>query len=50
METEWERLRSRDSDDNFAADASGIVNPRTCFAEHKKYNTREHSLLKDEIR
>ena len=47
---EWEQLRSKDSTDNFAANATDTSFPRTCFTVHKKHDEREPSLFKEEFR
>ena len=46
MKTEWEKLRCIDSDDNFAADATGIFLPRFCCAKDKEHGKRERGLFK----
>ena len=40
MKAEWQRLRSNDCVDNFAADAVANFFPRTCCAKHKQHDKR----------
>ena len=46
----WEALRQRDCNDSFQADAIQNFFPRTCCSKHKKHDTREPGLFKDEFR
>ena len=50
MKTEWEKMRSTDCDDSFAADASGNFFTLTCCAKHKKHDKREPGLFKEEFK
>ena len=47
---EWDQLRSKDCNDNFTANATDNVFPRTCCKVHKKHDKREPGLFKEEFR
>ena len=50
MKKEWQRLRSNDCVDSFAADAVANFFPRTCCLEQKQHDIREPGLFKEEFR
>ena len=50
MRVEWQRLRSIDCVDSFAADAVANFFPRTCCVKHKQHDKREPRLIKEEFR
>ena len=43
---EWDQLRSKDCTDNFTANATAKIIPRTCCFVHKKHDKRSVSLKK----
>ena len=47
---EWDQLRSKDCNDNFTANATEKVFPRSCCNAHKKNDKREPGLFKEELR
>ena len=47
---EWDQLGSKDCTDNFTANATDNVFPRTCCNAHKKHDKREPGLFKEEFR
>ena len=47
---QWERLRSKDCSDSFAADTSGNFFPPMCCDEHKKHDKREPGLFREEFK
>ena len=47
---EWELLRTEDCKDDFSANAEANLFARTCCAEQKKHDKREHGLSKEEFR
>ena len=47
---ELDQLRSKDSTDNFTADATDNFFPKTCCNVHKKHDKREPGLFKEEFR
>ena len=49
MKADWQRLRSNDCVDSFAAAVANFF-PRTCFAKHKQHDKREPGLFKEEFR
>ena len=50
MRAEWQRLRSNNTVDKFAADAVAKFFPRTCCVKHKQHDKREPGLFKEEFR
>ena len=46
---EWEQLRSKDCTDNFTANATDSVFPRTCCNAHKKHDRREPGSSKKNL-
>ena len=47
---EWNQILSKDSPDNFTANANDNFFSRTCCNVHKKHNKREPGLFKEELR
>ena len=47
---DWDKLHSKDWTDNFTANATDNVFPRTCCNTHRKHDKREPGLLKEDIR
>ena len=47
---EWELMRTEGCKDDFTANATTKVFPRTCCTKHKKYDKREPGLFKQEFR
>ena len=47
---EWIQIRSKDCTNNFTANATDNVFPRTCCNGHKKQDKREPGLFKEEFR
>ena len=47
---ERDKLRSKDSTDNFTANATDNFFPRICCQIHKKHDKREPGLFKEEFR
>ena len=50
MRTEWQRFRSNDCVDSFAAHALANVFPRTCCVKHKQHDKSEHGFSREEFR
>ena len=50
MRVQWQRLRSNDCFNSFAADAVANFFPRTCCLKHKQHDNREPDLFKEELR
>ena len=47
---EWNQLRSKDCTDNFTANSTDNVFPRTCCNVHKKHDKREPGIFNVEFR
>ena len=47
---EWLKIREKDCDDNFVADATSNFFPRTCCGKHIKHDKREPGQFKEEFR
>ena len=50
MKTEWDKMRSIDCNDSFAADSSRNFFPRTSCTKHQKHNKREPRLFKEDFK
>ena len=50
MKKVWNSLRSGDCTDEFSVNSTTNFFSRTYFAKHKKHNTREPGLFKEEFR
>ena len=50
VKAKWEKMRTTDCDDSFAADASRNFFPRICCAEPKKHDKRDPGLFKEQCK
>ena len=49
-EVEWELMRTEDCKDDFTANATTNIFPKTCCSKQKKHDKREPGLFKEEFR